>query len=147
MDCYRCLIQWGINTGGAVRTSTLPIPFTNVFLAVASTSSEWCCPGCSATNTTVTTRAYQSNRPDVAQPNDVNWIIIGCQPQWGTSVSPIIFSISFSNTMYTILQMPQSASTSAFRAEVWALERKDQDSCAFFTGSGNYSRHWIAVGF
>jgi hypothetical protein len=49
--------------------------------------------------------------------------------------------------MYTILQMPQSASTSAFRAEVWALERKDQDSCAFFTGSGNYSRHWIAVGF
>lgn len=70
--------QWGINTGGAVRTSTLPIPFTNVFLAVASTSSEWCCPGCSATNTTVTTRAYQSNRPDVAQPNDVNWIIIGC---------------------------------------------------------------------
>ena len=75
--------QWGINTGGAVRTSTLPIPFTNVFLAVASTSSEWCCPGCSATNTTVTTRAYQSNRPDVAQLNDVNWIIIGCQPQWG----------------------------------------------------------------
>lgn len=70
--------QWGINTGGAVQTSTLPIPFTNVFLAVASTSSEWCCPGCSATNTTVTTRAYQSNRPDVAQPNDVNWIIIGC---------------------------------------------------------------------
>lgn len=79
--------QWGINTGGAVRTSTLPIPFTNVFLAVASTSSEWCCPGCSATNTTVTTRAYQSNRPDVAQPNDVNWIIIGCQPQWGNSWS------------------------------------------------------------
>lgn len=79
--------QWGINTGGAVRTSTLPIPFTNVFLAVASTSSEWCCPGCSATNTTVTTRAYQSNRPDVAQPNDVNWIIIGCQPQWGNGSS------------------------------------------------------------
>ena len=139
--------QWGINTGGAVQTSTLPIIFTNVFLAVASTSTEWCCPGCSATNTTVTTRAYQSNRPDVAQPNDVNWIVIGCQPQWGTSLSPIIFSISFSNTMYTILQMPQSASASAFRAEVWALERKDQDSCAFFTGSGNYSRHWIAVGF
>lgn len=80
-----CQLQWGINTGGAVRTSTLPIPFTNVFLAVASTSSEWCCPGCSATNTTVTTRAYQSNRPDVAQPSDVNWIIIGCQPQWGYS--------------------------------------------------------------
>lgn len=82
-----CQPQWGINTGGAVRTSTLPIPFTNVFLAVASTSSEWCCPGCSATNTTVTTRAYQSNRPDVAQPNDVNWIIIGCQPQWGNGSS------------------------------------------------------------
>lgn len=70
--------QWGINIGGAVQTSTLPITFTNVFLAVASTSTEWCCPGCSATNTTVTTRAYQSNRPDVAQPNDVNWIVIGC---------------------------------------------------------------------
>lgn len=70
--------QWGINTGGAVQTSTLPITFTNVFLAVASTSTEWCCPGCSATNTAVTTRAYQSNRPDVAQPNDVNWIVIGC---------------------------------------------------------------------
>lgn len=107
MDCYRCLIQWGINTGGAVRTSTLPIPFTNVFLAVASTSSEWCCPGCSATNTTVTTRAYQSNRPDVAQPNDVNWIIIGCQPQWGSSaslsgyVAVCIFPISFTTTDYT----------------------------------------------
>lgn len=95
--------QWGINTGGAVRTSTLPIPFTNVFLAVASTSSEWCCPGCSATNTTVTTRAYQSNRPDVAQPNDVNWIIIGCQPQWGENVGggaqtvslPISFEVAF----------------------------------------------------
>lgn len=49
--------------------------------------------------------------------------------------------------MYTILQMPQSASASAFRAEVWTLERKDHDSCAFFTGSGDYSRHWIAVGF
>ena len=101
MDCYRCLIQWGINTGGAVRTSTLPIPFTNVFLAVASTSSEWCCPGCSATNTTVTTRAYQSNRPDVAQPNDVNWIIIGCQPQWGkilgdtVNLKIINFPVSF----------------------------------------------------
>lgn len=79
--------QWGINIGGAVQTSTLPITFTNVFLAVASTSTEWCCPGCSATNTTVTTRAYQSNRPDVAQPNDVNWIVIGCQPQWGNSWS------------------------------------------------------------
>ena len=74
-------------------------------------------------------------------------ILGGFTVQWGTSVSPIIFSISFSNTMYTILQMPQSASTSSFRAEVWTLERKDQDSCAFFTGSGNYSRHWIAVGF
>lgn len=77
----------------------------------------------------------------------LGYLAVCWQKQWGTSVSPIIFSISFSNTMYTILQMPQSASTSAFRAEVWALERKDQDSCAFFTGSGNYSRHWIAVGF
>ena len=84
--------QWGINIGGAVQTSTLPITFTNVFLAVASTSTEWCCPGCSATNTTVTTRAYQSNRPDVAQPNDVNWIVIGCQPQWGKGKT---FSIPF----------------------------------------------------
>ena len=77
----------------------------------------------------------------------LGYLAVCWQKQWGTSVSPIIFSISFSNTMYTILQMPQSSSTSAFRAEVWALERKDQDSCAFFTGSGNYSRHWIAVGF
>lgn len=84
--------QWGINTGGAVQTSTLPIIFTNVFLAVASTSTEWCCPGCSATNTTVTTRAYQSNRPDVAQPNDVSWIVIGCQPQWGTNRTNGIYS-------------------------------------------------------
>ena len=99
MDCYRCLIQWGINTGGAVRTSTLPIPFTNVFLAVASTSSEWCCPGCSATNTTVTTRAYQSNRPDVAQPNDVNWIIIGCQPQWGFTVFD---PVDYKNVNFTL---------------------------------------------
>ena len=99
MDCYRCLIQWGINTGGAVRTSTLPIPFTNVFLAVASTSSEWCCPGCSATNTTVTTRAYQSNRPDVAQPNDVNWIIIGCQPQWGFTVFDPVY---YKNVNFTL---------------------------------------------
>lgn len=96
--------QWGINTGGAVRTSTLPIPFTNVFLAVASTSSEWCCPGCSATNTTVTTRAYQSNRPDVAQLNDVNWIIIGCQPQWGkpTVRGNNIFPIPFPNSALAI---------------------------------------------
>ena len=90
--------------------------------------------------------SYARIHPD----GDLGYSVIAickAQQQWGTSVSPIIFSISFSNTMYTILQMPQSASTSAFRAEVWALERKDQDSCAFFTGSGNYSRHWIAVGF
>lgn len=105
--------QWGINTGGAVRTSTLPIPFTNVFLAVASTSSEWCCPGCSATNTTVTTRAYQSNRPDVAQPNDVNWIIIGCQPQWGMTVNQattFTYPIAFSSN--NVLAFKQAKSNS-----------------------------------
>lgn len=105
--------QWGINTGGAVRTSTLPIPFTNVFLAVASTSSEWCCPGCSATNTTVTTRAYQSNRPDVAQPNDVNWIIIGCQPQWGMMVNQattFTYPIAFSSN--NVLAFKQAKSNS-----------------------------------
>lgn len=106
--------QWGINTGGAVRTSTLPIPFTNVFLAVASTSSEWCCPGCSATNTTVTTRAYQSNRPDVAQPNDVNWIIIGCQPQWGyCSLRTATFPIPFPTAALFIVAVPKTTSTSA----------------------------------
>lgn len=106
--------QWGINTGGAVRTSTLPIPFTNVFLAVASTSSEWCCPGCSATNTTVTTRAYQSNRPDVAQPNDVNWIIIGCQPQWGyCSSRTATFPIPFPTAALFIVAVPKTTSTSA----------------------------------
>lgn len=108
-----CQPQWGINTGGAVRTSTLPIPFTNVFLAVASTSSEWCCPGCSATNTTVTTRAYQSNRPDVAQPNDVNWIIIGCQPQWGMTVNQattFTYPIAFSSN--NVLAFKQAKSNS-----------------------------------
>lgn len=109
-----CQPQWGINTGGAVRTSTLPIPFTNVFLAVASTSSEWCCPGCSATNTTVTTRAYQSNRPDVAQPNDVNWIIIGCQPQWGyCSSRTATFPIPFPTAALFIVAVPKTTSTSA----------------------------------
>ena len=90
--------------------------------------------------------SYARIHPD----GDLGYSVIAickAQQQWGVSVSPIVFSISFSNTMYTILQMPQSASTSAFRAEVWSLERKDHDSCAFFTGSGNYSRHWIAVGF
>lgn len=62
-------------------------------------------------------------------------------------MSPIIFSIPFSNVMYTILQMPQSESPIAFKAEVWTIESKDQDSCTFFTGGGNYSRYWIAVGF
>lgn len=103
--------QWGINTGGAVRTSTLPIPFTNVFLAVASTSSEWCCPGCSATNTTVTTRAYQSNRPDVAQPTDVNWIIIGCQPQWGYYTAAV-------GAIYTDVTTPVSFSRCFFAASI-----------------------------
>lgn len=103
--------QWGINTGGAVRTSTLPIPFTNVFLAVASTSSEWCCPGCSATNTTVTTRAYQSNRPDVAQPNDVNWIIIGCQPQWGYYTAAV-------GAIYTDVTTPVSFSRCFLAASI-----------------------------
>lgn len=106
-----CQLQWGINTGGAVRTSTLPIPFTNVFLAVASTSSEWCCPGCSATNTTVTTRAYQSNRPDVAQPNDVNWIIIGCQPQWGYYTAAV-------GAIYTDVTTPVSFSRCFLAASI-----------------------------
>lgn len=105
--------QWGINTGGAVQTSTLPIIFTNVFLAVASTSTEWCCPGCSATNTTVTTRAYQSNRPDVAQPNDVNWIVIGCQPQWG---------IVYAEQGYIIVTLPL-----AYRSNKYVVIGQDLD--------------------
>lgn len=137
--------QWGINTGGAVRTSTLPIPFTNVFLAVASTSSEWCCPGCSATNTTVTTRAYQSNRPDVAQPNDVNWIIIGCQPQWGMNIHGwVIFPIPFTKfrrlvtnhqgNVFMDSKARESNTLSGFTLDV--ADNSDQ----------NKDAQWIAIG-
>lgn len=146
MDCYRCLIQWGINTGGAVRTSTLPIPFTNVFLAVASTSSEWCCPGCSATNTTVTTRAYQSNRPDVAQPNDVNWIIIGCQPQWGftnnTGRPYITFPFKFSNVFTAISCICHNGSPSEANT-VYNVSISGMNIGASGGGSGKY---WCAFG-
>lgn len=137
--------QWGINTGGAVRTSTLPIPFTNVFLAVASTSSEWCCPGCSATNTTVTTRAYQSNRPDVAQLNDVNWIIIGCQPQWGASGYAVTFPIAF-NVVYNVLSIPQTtASTSnAYWGRFYITALNKNGFNVSDTGAG--SNRWIAIG-
>lgn len=146
--------QWGTNTIGSrtTRTEAYPLPY-----------SEFCLPivsgkgyvgglnygfGVGVTNFGLTSVTIANNSEDSSYRwTGYTYIVVGAQPQWGTSVSPIIFSISFSNTMYTILQMPQSASTSAFRAEVWALERKDQDSCAFFTGSGNYSRHWIAVGF
>lgn len=149
-----CQLQWGTNTIGSrtTRTEAYPLPY-----------SEFCLPivsgkgyvgglnygfGVGVTNFGLTSVTIANNSEDSSYRwTGYTYIVVGAQPQWGTSVSPIIFSISFSNTMYTILQMPQSASTSAFRAEVWALERKDQDSCAFFTGSGNYSRHWIAVGF
>lgn len=139
--------QWGYQTvhGTNPVTYDLPIPFEEAPFTVAiSTGNSGNHASCGGfTKTTIVLRAGTT----AGVWDTVGFFIIGCQLQWGTSVSPIIFSISFSNTMYTILQMPQSASTSAFRAEVWALERKDQDSCAFFTGSGNYSRHWIAVGF
>lgn len=138
--------QWGINTGGAVRTSTLPIPFTNVFLAVASTSSEWCCPGCSATNTTVTTRAYQSNRPDVAQPNDVNWIIIGCQPQWGftnnTGRPYITFPFKFSNVFTAISCICHNGSPSEANT-VYNVSISGMNIGASGGGSGKY---WCAFG-
>lgn len=137
--------QWGINIGGAVQTSTLPITFTNVFLAVASTSTEWCCPGCSATNTTVTTRAYQSNRPDVAQPNDVNWIVIGCQPQWGANLHGwVIFPIPFSQfrrlvtnhqgKVFMDSKAVESNSLSGFTLDV----RNNNDS--------SEDAQWIAIG-
>lgn len=141
--------QWGINTGGAVRTSTLPIPFTNVFLAVASTSSEWCCPGCSATNTTVTTRAYQSNRPDVAQPNDVNWIIIGCQPQWGygNSESTQTFPIKFTNSVIGIYGSKRAinyeytfAATSITNTNFFMSTRNSEGS------SRVIACNWLAIG-
>ena len=137
MDCYRCLIQWGINTGGAVRTSTLPIPFTNVFLAVASTSSEWCCPGCSATNTTVTTRAYQSNRPDVAQPNDVNWIIIGCQPQWGTAGGSATFAVPFTNVLNIVCASNNSEN---INCQVTSINNNG------FSTNRSYQCKWLAIG-
>ena len=135
--------QWGINTGGAVRTSTLPIPFTNVFLAVASTSSEWCCPGCSATNTTVTTRAYQSNRPDVAQPNDVNWIIIGCQPQWGYTKhrTTIFFPIAYKLECFGVT--PPSGLVNLFYESGSGIGIKDITlTSAYSVGSG----FWISAG-
>lgn len=110
--------QWGINTGGSVQTSTLPIPFTNVFIAVSSTNTEWCNSGCSATNTTVTTRAYQSNKPDTAQPTAVNWSVIGCQPQWGYLVTNsshvyITFPIAISKTFAVISCTDHSGSPNA----------------------------------
>lgn len=137
--------QWGINIGGAVQTSTLPITFTNVFLAVASTSTEWCCPGCSATNTTVTTRAYQSNRPDVAQPNDVNWIVIGCQPQWGyVKSTKVTFPIQF-NIIYTVLGNAHGSNNSNndhyFLASFSTTEASFNYSNMNFTGLS-----WIAIG-
>lgn len=138
--------QWGINTGGAVRTSTLPIPFTNVFLAVASTSSEWCCPGCSATNTTVTTRAYQSNRPDVAQPNDVNWIIIGCQPQWGfeeTETKTIAFPISFESIKYVFLSKIYGPASGGADTVAYNFFRKSLTGVSFDYA---YTRNWLAIG-
>lgn len=138
-------LQWGINIGGAVQTSTLPITFTNVFLAVASTSTEWCCPGCSATNTTVTTRAYQSNRPDVAQPNDVNWIVIGCQPQWGyVKSTKVTFPIQF-NIIYTVLGNAHGSNNSNndhyFLASFSTTEASFNYSNMNFTGLS-----WIAIG-
>lgn len=137
--------QWGINIGGAVQTSTLPITFTNVFLAVASTSTEWCCPGCSATNTTVTTRAYQSNRPDVAQPNDVNWIVIGCQPQWGYSGYAVNFPISF-DIVYNVLSIPQNtASTSnSYWGRFYITNLTKNGFTVSDTGAG--SNRWLAIG-
>lgn len=141
-----CQLQWGINTGGAVRTSTLPIPFTNVFLAVASTSSEWCCPGCSATNTTVTTRAYQSNRPDVAQPSDVNWIIIGCQPQWGfeeTETKTIAFPISFESIKYVFLSKIYGPASGGADTVAYNFFRKSLTGVSFDYA---YTRNWLAIG-
>ena len=141
-----CQPQWGINTGGAVRTSTLPIPFTNVFLAVASTSSEWCCPGCSATNTTVTTRAYQSNRPDVAQPNDVNWIIIGCQPQWGYCVGKnnVTFPIPF-NSVWTVLGNAHGSNNS--NNDHYFLGEFSTTGARFYYSNMNLTgTAWIAIG-
>lgn len=116
-----------------------------MFLAVASTSSEWCCPGCSATNTTVTTRAYQSNRPDVAQPNDVNWIIIGCQPQWGASGYAVTFPIAF-NVVYNVLSIPQTtASTSnAYWGRFYITALTKNGFNVSDTGAG--SNRWIAIG-
>ena len=145
--------QWGINTGGAVRTSTLPIPFTNVFLAVASTSSEWCCPGCSATNTTVTTRAYQSNRPDVAQPNDVNWIIIGCQPQWGIKTEPyglVTFPISFQTCFGVITHFNSDPTNYAETSSVTNFSNTDFYVVFYFNNSGSNAAgsqvFWVAIG-
>ena len=139
--------QWGINTGGAVRTSTLPIPFTNVFLAVASTSSEWCCPGCSATNTTVTTRAYQSNRPDVAQPNDVNWIIIGCQPQWGTCGSGINnLPLSFNEKIFICVVTDITSSTNSSDGYFSFNNEKSTINSIFTTSSGAHGGNYIVAG-
>lgn len=145
--------QWGINTGGAVRTSTLPIPFTNVFLAVASTSSEWCCPGCSATNTTVTTRAYQSNRPDVAQPNDVNWIIIGCQPQWEIKTEPygrVTFPISFQACFGVITHFNSDPTNYAETSSVTNFSNTDFYVVFYFNNSGSNAAgsqvFWVAIG-
>lgn len=137
--------QWGFTNNTGRPYITFPFKFSNVFTAISCI----CHNGSpSEANTVYNVSISGMNIGASGGGSGKYWCAFGvAQQQWGTSVSPIIFSISFSNTMYTILQMPQSASTSAFRAEVWALERKDQDSCAFFTGSGNYSRHWIAVGF
>lgn len=146
--------QWGKILGDTVNLKIInfPVSFNECFGGLALFNGDPVAAAEYATITDITNTNFKiymyANNAGTGYANaNIFYLFLGAQQQWGTSVSPIIFSISFSNTMYTILQMPQSSSTSAFRAEVWALERKDQDSCAFFTGSGNYSRHWIAVGF
>lgn len=69
--------QWGKTVGGGSQTVSLPISFDVAFTAVATAGSHWCNPGCVLTNTSITTTAYQSNRPEVAQPDPVFWIACG----------------------------------------------------------------------
>lgn len=96
MDCYRCLIQWGLSTGQADLTTILPFPMTESFISLCCSNSYWTNAGCYVSNTAITLSQAQTDKASTRHDGPLCWLVFGKQPQWGfISNNKAVFPIAF----------------------------------------------------
>lgn len=111
MDCYRCLIQWGLSTGQADLTTILPFPMTESFISLCCSNSYWTNAGCYVSNTAITLSQAQTDKASTRHDGPLCWLVFGKQPQWRNN--PGLWAIPFTEFVAGGITMTRTGSQSS----------------------------------